>query len=110
MKKIDEMLNETTKEENIMTVCFADDGVGVKGNISKTQHIQGLLAVVAALVERCGGDPTPVNKAIARLRNVGKKASEKETAADKEDIKVAKFSSLEDMMKYLEEEIKAKKA
>ena len=115
MKKIEKMIKDVTEEQDKITVCFADDGIAVKGNVNKTQHVQGTLSMIASLIQRCGGDPKPVNAAIAALRNAEKEAL-KEEAADKEDqeeekkdIKVAKFESLSDMLDYLKKEIDSKK-
>jgi len=118
MKKIEKMIKNVNEDEDKITVCFADDGLAVKGNVSKMQHVQGTLSMIASLIQRCGGDPKPVNMAVAALRNVEKKAlkeiaaedeEDEEDKEEKKDIKVAKFESLSDMLDYLKKEIDGKK-
>ena len=112
MKQIDKTIEKVDTNDNVITIYFADDGIAVKGNASKIQHVQGILAMISGLIERCGGDPAPVNVAMKGIRKK-EQSIKKDVKEDKEvkkdkDIKVAKFTSLEDMLEYLTKEIDSK--
>lgn len=100
------MKNEKNNDKNKISITFGKDGINVHGEVSRLQHVQGCLAMLSSLIDRCGGDAAPVNEAISAIQEreeILKKADKTE-----KDCKVAKFKSLEDMIRYLEEEIGSK--
>lgn len=105
MKQIEKMIKKIDTDDNAITICFADDGIAIKGNASKIQHVQGILAMISGLIERCGGDPEPVNVAIKSIKK--KEQSIKKDI--KKDIEVTGFKSLEDMLEFLAKKIASDK-
>ena len=93
----------TKKEEfdNKIVISFEDEGIAMKGCVSKFKHVEAILALISGLVQRCDGDPSCVEEALRALGSEDKK--------EHKDITVAKCSSLEDLIKVLKEEIDAKK-
>lgn len=101
-KKIIEDIEDVEEQENMIAVRFDDKGIAVKGDVDETKHVQGILAMISSLIDRCGGDATCVNKVISSIH------ADEEEKEDK-NIKVIKTSSLEDLIDILKKEITSKK-
>lgn len=104
MTKIKDMVETFDKKENTMTIYFGDDGIAVAGNITKFQHVQGILALISSLTDHCGGDASVFNEAIKALRE---KEDEKKEEVEKgfEDFGVTgeQIKELLDLLKKAEE-------
>lgn len=68
-KKTKDIVTEFEETDDKIIIAFAKDGMGIKGTVSKENHVIGVLALISALVERCGGDPEAINDAIRTLRD-----------------------------------------
>lgn len=100
-------MTKTNKEikENTIEISFEDEGLAVKGNVSKTKQVQGVLAMISALIDRCGGDAEPVNDAIRAIKKASAKEKKEESSVKHE---VHEFKSLEDLAKFFMDKIEEK--
>lgn len=111
-KLTEQIFKQVDDNDNAMVVAFGKDGIGVKGNVSKVQHVQGILGLMAAFIRRCDGDDFAVIEAIKAIEKRKKEIEEKdakgEDKPEKKNVKCEahKFNSLEELKDWLVNKIK----
>lgn len=104
--KIKDMVKNFDKKEDTMAIYFGDDGVAVAGNVTRFQHVEGILAMISSLTDHCGGDATVFNEAIKALREKEEEMKEDVEEDEEPDCKIAKLDlsdkeSVEEFIKLL---------
>lgn len=112
-KLTEQIFDQVDDNDNAMVIAFGKDGIGVKGNVSKVQHIQGILGLMSAFIRRCDGDDSAVIEAIKAIEKRKKEVEEKakkedEDKSEKKNIKCEahKFDSLDELKDWLISKIK----